>query len=142
MLRHGKDKLYVVAADDNHNVHHIGHARFDSCGAWVMINAASLTYENIFASLKKGDFYASRGPEIKELYVEDGKLHVSCSDAFCIKVQCPLRKGRSVYNNSGGVINSADIPIAKEDGYIRVTVTDMRGNTADTRYYSVAELLD
>ena len=144
MYRHGKDKLYVVAADDNHNVHPLGHARFDSCGAWVMIKAESLTYENIFASLKRGDFYASRGPEIKELYVEDGKLYVSCSDAFSIKVHCPLRKGRSIYNytKAGDVINSAVIPITKDDGRIRVTVTDMRGNTADTRYYSVDELLD
>lgn len=141
MLRVGKTDLFVIGADDNHNVHPLGHARFDSCGAWTMINAESLTYENIFASLKKGDFYASRGPEIKELYVEDGKLYVSCSDAFCIKVVCPLRKGRSAYNNAGGVINSASFPLSREDKYIRVTIVDERGNTADTHYYSVDELL-
>ena len=140
MLR-GGERIFCIGADDNHNAHPEDSRRFDSGVAYTVIKAPSLEYTAVTDALVRGDFYASMGPEIKELYVEDGKLYVSCSDAFCIKVVCPLRKGRSAYNNAGGVINSASFPLSREDKYIRVTIVDERGNTADTHYYSVDELL-
>ena len=39
-----------------------------------MIKAESLSYESIINALKKGDFYASCGPEIYDLYIEDNKV--------------------------------------------------------------------
>ena len=38
-------------------------------------------HENIISALEKGNFYASTGPEIKALYMENGKICVDCSDA-------------------------------------------------------------
>jgi len=142
MLLHGKKDLYVIAADDNHNAHPIDSPRFDSCGGWTMINAESLTYENIFAGLKNGAFYASRGPEIKALYFEDGQVHVECSDAATVKLISPMRKGRIAYATEDAPVNSASFKIAPDDKYIRVTVTDKNGKTADTHFYEVAGLFE
>ena len=142
MLFHGKNDLYVIAADDNHNVHPFGSIRCDACGGWTMINAESLTYENIFAGLKSGACYASRGPEIKALYFEDGQVHVECSDAVTVKLISPMRKGRIAYATEDAPVNSASFKIAPDDKYIRVTVTDKNGKTADTRFYEVAGLFE
>ena len=37
-------------------------------------------------ALERGDFYASTGPEIRELYLEDGVLHIETSEAAGIYV--------------------------------------------------------
>ena len=79
MLREGK-KLYCLATDDNHDAYPIDHPKNDSFGGFTMIKAENLTYSVIADALIKGDFYASEGPEIKELYFEDGKIKFAVGD--------------------------------------------------------------
>lgn len=66
MLRAG-NRIYCVATDDNHNDVQ------DSFGGFTMIKAEELSYKALTDALLKGDFYASEGPEILELYYEDLK---------------------------------------------------------------------
>lgn len=80
MLRSGH-RILAIAADDNHNTSPIEDLKNDSFGAWIMIKAKELSHEAIMGALVKGDFYATTGPQIKELYVEDGRLHVETSAA-------------------------------------------------------------
>ncbi|MBR5317297.1 MAG: PHP domain-containing protein, partial [Lachnospiraceae bacterium] len=79
-LRLGK-KIYCIGADDNHNDRPDHERRSDSGWAWTQIKADKLDYESISEALLKGHFYASEGPEIYDLYVEDGKVHITCSPA-------------------------------------------------------------
>lgn len=73
MLRAG---MAVVpnGGDDNHRVWDLGRA-------WTMIKAPALTYDDLIAAYKKGDCYASEGPEILELYIEDGEIVIKTSPA-------------------------------------------------------------
>ena len=80
MLRHG-EKLYCVATDDNHNKYPIDHPQNHSFGGFTMIKAEKLAYADIAKALVDGHFYASEGPEIKELYFEDNKVYIACSEA-------------------------------------------------------------
>ena len=99
MLRAGK-MIYCVGGDDNH-------VDEGSGLSWTMIKAPSLDYRAVTKALLDGHFYASQGPEIHELYFEDGMMHVKCSDAQVIHFTTAARsKGKkSVYDPNGGYIN-------------------------------------
>ena len=38
---------------------------------WVMVRATHLTPENIVLAVKRGDFYASSGVELREVYFDE-----------------------------------------------------------------------
>lgn len=78
------NRLFPVGADDSHGERNVG-------GSWIMLGAESLTYEAAIAALEKGDFYASTGPEILDLYMDGTNLHFRCSDAAFVTIQSGLR---------------------------------------------------
>ena len=139
MLRAGK-RIYAVAADDNHNRKAADHPNYDSFGGFVMIKADKLEYRTITKSLESGDFYASEGPKINELWYEDGKIHIECDNAKIIDFSCGIRKAKSFRPENGGYITSAEYEIPENAVYVRVTVTDENGLHANTRAYFTDEL--
>ena len=131
MLRHGK-RLAVVASDDNHNHHPLDHPNSDSFGGFTMIAAPSLSYPAVIAALEKGDFYASGGPLITALYVEDGELVVECPPCREIIFACESRRALRV---AGEPLTGARFPLLPQDGYVRIEVADEKGERAFTRAY-------
>ena len=126
MLLGGK-RLYAIAADDNHGLH-------DTCGAWTMIKAPSLTYRAVTKALEAGHFYASFGPEIHALWLEDGQLHVTCSDAK--RIICTTGPYRPrILNAQDAPLQEAQFPILPSDRFFRITVVDHEGRCADTNAY-------
>ena len=140
MLRLGK-KIFAIATDDNHNKHPRDDAKFDSFGGFTMIKADSLQYETITDALFAGNFYASQGPEIYDLYLEDGKIHVTCSDANMILLNTAYRTAQSVYAKPGEVLNEAVFDYEEGDVYLRITVRDANGKYADTNAYFLEDIL-
>lgn len=132
ILRSGQ-RIYAIAADDNHSAR-------SSCGGWTMIKAPALEYEAITESLVKGDFYASFGPEIKELWFEDGKVHIRCSEAERVICSFPDRRAKILNRRDGDPITEAAFDIIESDGYFRLTVMDANGHCADTNAYFTDEL--
>ena len=135
LLRQGK-RIYCVAADDVH-----GGGR-DACGGWVMVFAEKLDYACVIDALEKGHFYASTGPEIRSLYVEDGKVHVACSPAHAVRFITGARHSASI---GGGKDWSTHIEEAvftphPDDGYFRVDVVDDHGCHAYSNAYWLDEL--
>ena len=133
MLRDGK-RLFAVAADDVHAKDR------DYFGGFVMIKAEALTYDLITEALFKGDFYASTGPELREIYVEDGKLYVSSSDAASICLTSDGRKAKFVHADRGNVIDRAVFPLDFEYRYLRITVKDLQGNYAYTNAFFAEDM--
>lgn len=144
LLRQGK-RLWCIDADDNHCHHPQDSSHFDACGAWTMIKAPSLTYPEIIESLEKGRFYSSTGPEIYSLYVEDGRLNITTSPAKKIVLTTGHRRAEIRYPKPGqpltGAVGDEAFYIKPGDKYVRVTVFDEHGETADTNAYWVDELL-
>ena len=142
MLRSGK-RIFCIATDDNHN-RAPNTCHWDSFGGFTMIKAPSLKYEDVTKALLKGDFYASRGPEIKALWLDtdDGTIHIECSDA--VKIVCTRggRRCRAVYAKEQGVeyLNEMFFSVNPTDIYFRITVFDEYGMTADTNAYFVDTL--
>lgn len=141
MLRLGK-KIFAISTDDNHNKYPQGDPKCDSFGGFTMIKAPKLEYNSITDALFAGNFYASQGPEIYDLYIEDGKIHIKCSDAVMIILNTAHRTAQSVYAKSGEFINEAVFEFDESDVYIKLTVKDAGGKFADTNAYFLNEEIE
>lgn len=132
MLRGGK-RIFALATDDNHS-------KNDTCGGWIMVKAEKLDYTTVTQALERGDFYASWGPQIHELWFEDGFVHVKTSEAKRIVCNYGVRKARCVSDPNGTTVTEATFPVPTDCGYFRITVMDAEGCCADTNAYFVDEL--
>ncbi len=135
MLLLGRD-IYCIGGDDSHSVDTSGHS-------WTMIKAAALDYRTVTKALMDGHFYASQGPEIFDLYVEDGMMHVTTSDAQEIHFVTAARaeEGKSVAAKDGQFLNEASFKILPESVYVRVVVVGPNGKTASTNAFATYDLL-
>ena len=131
------NRLFCTATDDNHNSHPQGTQKWDSLGGFVMIKAQELTHEAIVGALQNGHFYASMGPLIEELSVEDNILTVKTSPAAKIILSTGVRELKLVYPTSPyGYLYEAnfDLSVIKSD-HVRITVVDERGRMAWSQPY-------
>lgn len=143
ILHHG-NPIYCIAADDNHDVYPMGHPMCDSFGAFTVIKAKKLEYGTVTQALLDGHFYASEGPEIRELYYEDGRVYIKTSEAVRIimasgerynRMKTPEKKGET-FTETSFTMNK------KEHDYIRFIVRDKEGREAYTNAYYVKDLLE
>ena len=132
MLATGK-RLFVIGADDTHHLH-------DACGAYTMVKAPRLGYRELTSALVCGSFYASEGPEIKALYIEDGRICIETSPASRICLYSDLRRASIRLGEGGEPITEASFPIPEEISHFRLTVTDGCGKKAYTNAYFTDEL--
>ncbi len=145
MLHLGR-KIYALANDDNHNKVPLDDPSSDSFGGFNMIKAEKLSYESIIQALERGDFYASQGPEILDLYVEDGKVHLTCGErvkqAFLKCDARSKRQGRSCHAGvvGEGYLTDVTFDLLEEDQYFRMEVWDENGRKAFTRAYFMEDL--
>ncbi|MBQ7246663.1 MAG: hypothetical protein IJS22_01035 [Lachnospiraceae bacterium] len=138
------NRMFPLATDDAH--------RPDSIGwGWITVGADELTYPTVIRALENGDFYASTGPEIYCVSIEGTVLHISCSPAANISLACHGRYARRVFADGENYLTEVDLDIAvwfgriteewKDQAFIRLCVTDPKGNRAWTRAYWYNELV-
>ena len=137
MLR-GGEKIICIAADDNH-------ARFDvanpdTFGGFTMIAAPKLEYRAVTAALSAGHTYASMGPEIQELYYEDGRVYIKTSPAREISYH-PYTRNCRCAKKKGELITEASFAVAEGERFFRLEVTDAQGKRAFTNAYFPADFL-
>lgn len=134
MLRAGTH-LYCLATDDNHNSTPFDDPMCDSFGGFVMVKAEELTYQSVVDALLDGNFYSSMGPEIQELYIEDGKLHIKTSPVEKIFVVTEGRNCHKKLAKAGETITEAVFDLWGTEGYIRVDIRDGKGLHANSNAY-------
>ncbi len=132
-LRKG-DGIACVAADDNHNIN-------DCFGGWVMINTSDFTYDGIIEALENHNFYASTGPVIKSLVIEDNKAILTYEKGAYAAISCQSRRSEKIVaeNKNGENVAIFDI-LPERDGYIRFDIVDAEGNRANTNAFFCNEL--
>ena len=133
MLRGGK-RIYCLATDDNHTIDR------DAFGGFVMIKAEKLEYKTVTDAIRRGDFYSSTGPEIKSVWydTETQILHVDCSEAKKVILSTGIRRQGIIKGKPD--VASAEFKLNGNEVYVRVTVIDEEGRTADTNAYFLDEL--
>ena len=150
MLRGGK-RLYCIATDDNHNAYPDDSENSDSFGGYVMIAAEKLTYDSIAAALKNGNFYSvsasntNRGPEIKSLIFEDGKISIETSAVKRISMITNFRVNQAQNAKDDSFVYEAEFKISgfelsERIKWFRIEATDERGFKAYTNAYFTDEL--
>lgn len=133
MLRGGK-RIFCIGADDNHG-------SSDTGGAWVMIKAGRLEYRTITKALEEGNFYASQGPEIQALYVEDGCIHVETSPCREIVFTTGSRNALRLRAAEGETLTHGSCALDSSMGYVRVTAINPQGRCADSNAYFLDTIL-
>ncbi len=139
LLRKG-EHVYPLATDDAHTLQ-------DCFGGWLMVYADELEYGSVMTALENGDFYASTGPEIHEISLEDGILHVECSEAAAVFVSTERRACKQVMAEDAPLtcadfdmtkyLEDTQVGVRRWEPYIRVTVVDDKGHRAWSRAYFV-----
>ncbi len=132
-LRSGK-KIFCTMCDDCHVSAPLDSPQCDAFGGWVMINAARLDYASIMNALQNGNFYASQGPEIYSITIDNGIVSVKTSEAQKISYSTAGRRTLAAYPD-GSPLTQAQFNVNGSDGYFRITVTDEYGKTALSQAY-------
>lgn len=142
LLLQGKN-VFPLATDDAHTLE-------DCCGGFIMLKAEKLEYATVMDALERGDFYASTAPEIHELSIEEGIVHIKCSPVREIHflTECRFASNTCMYEEP---LTSADIDIRAylqhkktsspwRKPFIRFILIDTNGKVAYTRAYGLDEL--
>ena len=140
LCRAGKN-IFPIAADDNHNKYPYPDKRSDACGGYVMIEADELEYRAVTRALENGDFYASGGAVIKEIFVEDGILTVKGENLERINVSYEYGSAQKEISGEEP-LTEASFDFHKDRGWLRVSVLDRNGKFAMTRVYYPEEWME
>ncbi len=112
-----------LAVDDGH-VGAVDHGL-----GWTMIRTEELTAEAVCDALLRGRYYASTGPELRDLTVSEGTIEVRTSPVVSIAMVSEPERGARRRAEVERTITSAEfaLPSAR---YCRVEATDAAGRTA------------
>ena len=116
-----------------------------------MVGAEKLEYGAVMEALEKGDFYASTGPQIHSLSIENGTLSIDCSPAQYIKITTHFRRGAHILpKDDDSVLTHGEYDLNPwlqlwqengDDAFLRIEVVGPDGSKAYTRAYRLSELL-
>ena len=138
MLRAGQ-RLGCIAGDDNHNGRKFDDPKCDSFGGFTVLRVPELTYENVVEALRSRAVYASSGPIIESLTLENGAVCVRCTPVERIYMMTAGRRAQSAVSGTGDSLTAARFPLEGTEGYVRVECCDSRGRRACTRAYFLDE---
>jgi len=118
-------KLFpLVAADDSHWY------RGEECRGITMVQAEELSREGILAALDAGRFYATMGPRIHQVALENGRITVECSScAYAVFYSDALWSAKRVVQ---GPAERFTYDILPTEHFVRCEVVDENGNKAWT----------
>lgn len=146
LLNQGEN-LVPIASDDAHDLN------ANAYGGWTMIKADELTYECVIDALERKNCYSSNGPEIKELYFEDGAVNIKTSESVFVYLRTNLRFACRMHGSEAKPITEARFDITdfiklvndfegcrRNAPWFRIEVVDKSGNHAWTRAYFLDEL--
>ncbi len=133
ILRSGV-RIRPTAGDDNHSA--------GGCGrCWTMIKAPELSYEALMEGYEKGNLYASEGPEIYSIDIEEGKVKVKCSEAREISLHsqgryAPYKRSKTELYTCAEFAYSPE----KMGSFFRIEVRDKDGFKAFSNAYYIDEI--
>lgn len=141
MLRRGKF-WYCHGADDNHNTVPLDDPMSDSFGSWTMVLAKDLGYGAVMEALEQGRFYATTGPEIRGLKIEEGRAVLDCTEAARVVMHMSPKYCRNAYHADGSTLIHAEFEIPEDAPYVYFSVMDPQGRWAHTHAFTRDQFTD
>jgi hypothetical protein len=122
LLTEGR-RLTMIATDDAH------FSEPDHFGGWVMVKALENEPDALLAALKRGDFYSTQGPELRDVRVEKDHVIVESSAVRSVIVQGAGTGAKGVHGTS---MTRTQVPLARlrDTPWLRVSVIDAAGRRA------------
>lgn len=118
----------IFSTDDHH-----GEERelrpLDALKAWIMVRAPSNSIHNIVSSIKKGLFYSSIGPEIRNVDVDGSGITVETSPVKTISFVSTPALGDK-FTAEDEPLSTISRPGREGERYVRIEVTDYEGRSA------------
>ncbi len=131
-LRRGM-KYGPLATDDNHRRKADGTPSYEYFCGFTVLKAKELTYDALIESLDTGAYYASTGPMIRNLWLEDKVLHIECSPVCAVYVHGRKFKYRAAAIHEQDDIEVLDINVESlcdHSDYLFINITNTRGEKA------------
>ncbi|MEZ5797510.1 MAG: CehA/McbA family metallohydrolase [Paracoccaceae bacterium] len=122
LLTEGR-RLGLIATDDAHFYEP------DHFGGWVMVKSTENTPEALLTALKRGDYYSSQGPELREVRFEQDRVVIESSAVVSAVVMGAGTGAKAVHGQS---MTRAEVPLARlnDSPWMRVAVIDAAGKRA------------
>ena len=121
LLRRGR-QMWGFATDDSH------WRQPDHGRGWIVVKAVERSAPAVLQAIKAGEFYASCGPTIESITLEDKVLRVRCSPAQAI-YWTEGTHGWSIHAEGETLLTEAEFQL-KARRYFRVQVVDSGGHWA------------
>ena len=119
----------IFAVDDTHFFSD------DLFGGYIMLNSPSLSTEDIVKNIKQGNFYASQGPEIRQITIEKNKIHIETSPVSQISFMSDnFYDAKRVIRGEGELIDSAIYTCGEKDNWVRIECLDSEGRRAWSQF--------
>jgi hypothetical protein len=117
------------AVDDSHHRSSPNHP-LDTARAWIMVKVKALTRAAIMSAIRRGLFYSSWGPAIRDIAVKDGVVSVRTSPVKEINFIAPASGGGSVHAVRTSTITRARFKLRGHERYLRIECRDAEGRWA------------
>jgi hypothetical protein len=119
----------LIFATDDHHGEPEPMKPSDACVAWIMVKARDKKLKSIVEAIKKGLFYSSTGPTLKNIELKSEGIHVETSPVRHITfISTPSLGSRFTANNA--LMTEYTYPTRRGETYVRIEATDEEGKVA------------
>ncbi len=128
-LRSGR-KIRPIACDDSHHQSDPGKPGYEFFQGFTVLKAPALRYKSLIEALDNGAFFASTGPMIKNLWLEEGILHLECSPVRGVYVHGNLYRHRASKVVHEDTITRLDLELGNtfaDSRYLFIKIMDTQG---------------
>ncbi len=101
-------------------------------GGWIEVNAPECTPEHITHAIRRGDFYASCGPQFRSIQFDGSQVEVETSPVQFIRLTGLAYLGQRVGGFDGQQLTGARFTVPAEWDYAYLEIEDERGRRAWT----------
>jgi len=115
-------RVFGIAADDAHQLRTAG-------GGWIMLKATGRTEPAILSAMRKGHFYATQGPEIRDIQITGRHISIACSPVVRINFISNRSTG-SVVRAQDKRLTEAEWDVPPSVKYVRIECVDKNNKTA------------
>jgi hypothetical protein len=101
-------------------------------GGWIVVNAAERTPGRILDAIRRGNFYASCGPEFRAIRCDGGVVEIETSPVQFIRLVGPASSGQRLGSFDHQRLAEARFAVPAEWDYAYLEIEDDRGRRAWT----------
>jgi hypothetical protein len=125
MLNHNPDFL-GFATDDGHFMPGQPYWK----GGWIMVNAAECSQQEILASIKQGNFYATQGPDFNTIEFGEKTVNIETSPVIHVRLIGPRMTGKWINAIGKKPVCRAEFELPHDWPYARIEIEDSAGKRA------------